>query len=923
MALNTNAVSGEHPLAGIQTPPSVIIESPVSITTSDTDQTSSIARNVGTVSTESAPLSLNTPTTPIPSADSNTISMPTKTVPAILSSLAMTSAARSHSQGQDSPVMNETLSVIDEHITDMNAPHHGGLVDRRGTNDSGSEYSSSQLGPRLSYINGNETDEEEGDIHTRGEVLSWNADQVATFLAEVGVEAKHCEVFREQEITGDVLLGMDQTSVFLKEFDLGSVGRRLKTWQKIKALQDEVNGESSTRRNTATYGSDISSDDAGRNRSRSEASTMAPATILPRMPTLTDRPTSRQNTRLSQQQLSRSDTVRQSPGLSSSNQDSPRPTPEKRPSAASVRDLHHSRQNSGTDIGTLTPRTTLTADGSTSSQQEGHRKQPSFDRNWTMGDALSPPLSTPLPARPLSSSGMGGFTLTVADHDNQSILDRGYLSGGEIEGRQRNVLRKRAGSAATHHSRNSSYTDEQRIRSATTNSRHSRFGSFDSVRDSTPPSAAQKYYGLTVNNRSTRRTPSESSINAPPRPPPPPKDFPSPTMNKLQGTPYEQATTPPPASRQGGTTELQAPSKAPSASRHFGLRAISDAVTGHERSKVTSPTESHPNSAKEPLESPSTRTGSSTPSGGQSFDLDSPDGKGTSGMVLPGTSRASAKKKSKKETSAYTRGLEKKTPQEQMVGADYSGWMKKKSSNLMATWKPRLFILKGRRLSYYYSENDTEERGLIDISFHKVLPADNERLTGLHATLTGATNSPTSPLGAQETAAEKDAAQADSRGLSDSMFIFKLQPPKAGLARAVNFTKPTVHYFAVPNITIGRLWMAALVKATIDRDDTKAVVTTYQQKTISLEKARKMRHRPPALMNLDEHVDEEVLATPASDKHGLNIQGIIFDQEPQEGDSGVSGVSRPEPAKPESAGMSNGNSSENQTEDRENEPKTA
>jgi hypothetical protein len=73
-------------------------------------------------------------------------------------------------------------------------------------------------------------------------------------------------------------------------------------------------------------------------------------------------------------------------------------------------------------------------------------------------------------------------------------------------------------------------------------------------------------------------------------------------------------------------------------------------------------------------------------------------------------SKALRRKKSKKETSAYTRGLEKKTPQEQMKGADYSGWMKKKSSNLMATWKPRLFILKGRRLSYYYSENDTEER---------------------------------------------------------------------------------------------------------------------------------------------------------------------------------------------------------------------
>ena len=822
--------------------------------------------------------------------------------------------------------MNETLSVIDEHITDMNAPHHGGVAERRGTNDSGSEYSS-HLGPRLSYINGHETDEEEGDAHTRGEVLSWNADQVATFLTEAGVETKHCEVFREQEITGDVLLGMDQTSVFLKEFDLGPVGRRLKTWQKIKALQDEVNGESSTRRNTATYGSDVGSDDAGRNRSRSEASTMASAATFPRLPGVAERTSSRQDTRLSQQQLSRNDTVRQTPNMSSSNQSSPRPGAEKRPSAASVRDLHHSRQNSGTDTGMLTAVTTLTADGASPNAPEGHKKQPSFDRNWTMGDALTPPLSTPLPNRPLSSSGTGGFRLTVADHDNQSVLDRGYLSGGDLEGRQRNVLRKRAGSAATHHSRNSSYTDEQRIRSATTNSRHSRFGSVDSVRDNAPPSASQKYYGLTISSRSSRRTPSESSINAPPRPPPPPKDFPPNPVNKLQGTPYEQAASPSPASRQGSVPDWLAPSKSVSASRHFGLRAISDAVTGHERSKVASPTDSHAGSVKESLESPSTRTGSSTPSGGPSLDLDSPDGKGGSGMVLPGTSRnnTGAKKKSKKETSAYTRGLQKRTPQEQMADADYSGWMKKKSSNLMATWKPRLFILKGRRLSYYYSENDTEERGLIDISFHKVLPADNERLTGLHATLTGATNSPTSPLGGHETAAEKDAiAQSDSRGGGESMFIFKLQPPKAGLARAVNFTKPTVHYFAVPNITIGRLWMAALVKATIDRDDTKAVVTTYQQKTISLEKARKMRHRPPALMNLDEHVDEEVLATPSSDKHGLNIQGIIFDQEPQEGDSGVSGVSRPEPANREhEEEMSNGNSVEVRTEDGEDVPKTA
>jgi hypothetical protein len=278
-------------------------------------------------------------------------------------------------------------------------------------------------------------------------------------------------------------------------------------------------------------------------------------------------------------------------------------------------------------------------------------------------------------------------------------------------------------------------------------------------------------------------------------------------------------------------------------------------------------------------------------------------------MTTPGSARAT-RKKSKKETSAYTRGLEKKSPQEQMITADYSGWMKKKSTNLMTTWKPRLFILKGRRLSYYYSEDDQEEKGLIDISFHRVLPADNDRLTGLHATLTGATNSPTSPAGTHTpTLASTEAAQEPESTLtkgSDSMFIFKLVPPRAGLSRAVTFTKPTVHYFAVPNIKQGRLWMAALMKATIDRDDSKSVTTTYQQKTISLAKARAMRHRPPALMNLDEHVDEEAMKTPASDKNGLNIHGIIFDRETHEGDSGVSGVSKSDALKPESTDSAEG-----------------
>jgi hypothetical protein len=220
-----------------------------------------------------------------------------------------------------------------------------------------------------------------------------------------------------------------------------------------------------------------------------------------------------------------------------------------------------------------------------------------------------------------------------------------------------------------------------------------------------------------------------------------------------------------------------------------------------------------------------------------------------------------------------------------MVNCDYSGWMKKKSPSLMTTWKPRLFVLRGRRLSYYYTEDDTEEKGLIDISSHRVLPADHDLLTGLHATVTGAKSSPTSPANAHTPTINsiEGAASIDStlqKPVADSMFIFKLVPPRTGLSRAVNFTKPTVHYFAVDNVKQGRLWMAALMKATIDRDETKPITSTYQQKTISLAKAKAMRQRPPALMGLDETAAKAEPAATAGDPSGLNIQGLPLGDEP-------------------------------------------
>ena len=230
--------------------------------------------------------------------------------------------------GPDSQVLHDTLNVINEHITDLSATarSNGGL---HVPPDSASEYSS-HVDHRLSYIQGEETDEEEQGLHARPDVESWSADDVAEHLFALGVEKHHCEVFRVQEITGEVLLGMDQTSLFIKALELGSVGRRLKTWQKIKNLQDQVSGLATATRRTSEVGSD-----GGGARARSRNNTLT--TPAQRLPPIEDRPGSVQSKRLSAAEAQQQGTSPLSPPCA---QDSPtRPHHEKRPSAASIREL--------------------------------------------------------------------------------------------------------------------------------------------------------------------------------------------------------------------------------------------------------------------------------------------------------------------------------------------------------------------------------------------------------------------------------------------------------------------------------------------------------------------------------------------------------------------------------------------------------
>ncbi|KAI5294236.1 polar growth protein, partial [Ascosphaera atra] len=69
-------------------------------------------------------------------------------------------------------------------------------------------------------------------------VRTWPPSVVAAHLTSIGVDPQHAAVLEEQEITGDVLLEMEQSTMFMKEFNLGTMGRRLKTWYRIKAFQE-------------------------------------------------------------------------------------------------------------------------------------------------------------------------------------------------------------------------------------------------------------------------------------------------------------------------------------------------------------------------------------------------------------------------------------------------------------------------------------------------------------------------------------------------------------------------------------------------------------------------------------------------------------------------------------------------------------
>lgn len=166
----------------------------------------------------------------------------------------------------------------------------------------------------------------------------------------------------------------------------------------------------------------------------------------------------------------------------------------------------------------------------------------------------------------------------------------------------------------------------------------------------------------------------------------------------------------------------------------------------------------------------------------------------------------------KQKTSAFQEGLRNISVKDSLKTADFSGWMSKKGSGTMRAWRTRFFVLEGTRLSYFANTTDTKERGLIDVTGYRVVPArDDDKFVSLFAATAG-----------------------------KGRYCFKLLPPQPGSRKGLTFTEPRIHYFAVDSKEEMRGWIANILKTTIDIDTSVPVISSYSTPTVSLSKAKEM-----------------------------------------------------------------------------------
>ena len=731
--------------------------------------------------------------------------------------------------------------------------------------------------------------------YTVDEVSQWMPTAVADYLRSRGVSASTCDKFEEQEVTGSILMQLQMAD--LKELDLGSFGRRFEAWKEIENLVSNLQTTPRSRGSSSVRLSIASKESSSRPRS----STVGIG-ILPRIQSQHNRPASRQNIPIQRIDVQganalMSSSAMQPPGTAhtfitetpmSAMFERPRSPPESPPRVQNrqVKDFSSSYSTSmGLQSALATGASILAAGGAGSNTP--HHRESSFDRNWKLSNVIqqNQPSTATGPAAHKANissgttdsytgdSGFGG-----SNSNTPMVTEKSYFSGGESSiPKGRKVLQKKNTTGSGDGQRKTSYTEEQRVRAGTALSRHSRIGSNDTVR-------GESSLSLTSQVKDKGRPKSNS--------------FSDPGSYTFEHPRFSSSPAPLPAKRGIGNPPGQhAPGPAP-----IVTRSASEKISFANTTAIVSPVVTSPMSTKSAHDALHAKSSVSVTIEGGVKDRERTS---ESHTYKAAASQSELRKKSKKHnTSAWQEGLRNITPLEAAKEADFSGWMFKRGSGSVPRWGVRFFVLNGRRLSYFYNEDDTKERGLIDITSHKVLAATGDRIVNFHASLAGLTkaSSPastaTSPQFFQGIESPRNDGDISPKrsplGLNSPLsptengekekergwFTFKLVPPAPGAARGVMFTAPRLHYFATDTKETGRAWMAAIMKATIEIDSTQPVTSSYSAATISLAKARALRARPPDLAIIKHPSSSTGGSSGTGDSSkGLAITGIDIDHD--------------------------------------------
>ncbi|KAK9240923.1 hypothetical protein V1525DRAFT_394304, partial [Lipomyces kononenkoae] len=423
------------------------------------------------------------------------------------------------------------------------------------------------------------------------------------------------------------------------------------------------------------------------------------------------------------------------------------------------------------------------------SQESRHKSgMPSFDRNWQLPQSpklsQSPPQPAVLPLdRAPGREPALAESLMPSSDEPETSLQNGTADIPDVQERLRspNLDSTQSQAVSSPRSYLDSYVDESRVASS----------HYQSIRKSIDTQALeQEQQSLhDYRNSSTASGVTDNAFDSPFS-----SAFTSPTVQQLENSPQQSPMAARDIASYTSPNALGVEENKLDALKLKG-RSVQRDVQTHTSPKRT---------VTEPLNGTSTaqfsRQSDTTPI------ANTTPRSASSASVKP-------KKLTKENTSAFTEGRQMITPYLSAASGEYSGWMSKRGGSGVGSWKTRFFVLHGTRLSYFASTADQKEKGLIDITAHRVVPikANDDKLVALYAASTGY-----------------------------GRYSFKLVPPAPGSRKGVTFTAPRIHYFAVDDREDMRGWMNALMKATIDRDDTVPVITSCTTPTVSLAKAREL-----------------------------------------------------------------------------------